>query len=425
MVRLTIPAWLEGAASAVQQRLELPRRLEAARAQAEPFLVRVRPAWRTVTPMGRGALAVAVIAWFLGWRLGWVELFYAAALLVLVLLLAIPFVLGGSLLESLVEVAPDRVFVGDPAAGRLVVRNRSGRRILPVRVDLTVGRGFASFDLPSLAAGGEHDELIVVPTSRRAVIPVGPASSVVADPLGMLKREVSTSNTVELFVHPRVVPLPNLSSGLLRDLEGQTTKDLSTSDLAFHTLREYVPGDDRRYIHWRSSAKAGKLLVRQFLDTRRSRVTIVVDADLTSYRDEQEFELAISVAGSLGARCLQDELDLTVVGGGHATTPSNSQRLLDTLSRFESGDRHLGLFPAARRGSAMATDTSLAVLLTGSVISYADVRHAAQRFGPDVVPLVIRVETDAPSGLSRSGGMTVVAIRALSDLPRLLTTVMA
>ena len=56
------------------------------------------------------------------------------------------------------------------------------------------------------------------------------------------------------------------------------------SDLAFHALREYQPGDDRRYIHWRSSAKAGRLLVRQFLDTRRSHVTVIVDPDPEQYR---------------------------------------------------------------------------------------------------------------------------------------------
>ena len=74
------------------------------------------------------------------------------------------------------------------------------------------------------------------------------------------------------------------------------------SDLAFHALREYQPGDDRRYIHWRS-AKAGRLLVRQFLDTRRSHVTVLIDTDPEQYRSgETDVETAISVGSSIRAR---------------------------------------------------------------------------------------------------------------------------
>ena len=82
-----------------------------------------------------------------------------------------------------------------------------------------------------------------------------------------------------------MVALESLGAGLLRDLEGVSTDAVSQSDLAFHALREYVPGDDLRHVHWRSSAKvmaaAGEtqLLVRQYLDTRRSHATVVVDDD--------------------------------------------------------------------------------------------------------------------------------------------------
>ena len=89
------------------------------------------------------------------------------------------------------------------------------------------------------------------------VIPVGPATSVRGDPIGLIRRQVSWAEQTEVFVHPRTTRLEPFGSGLLRDLEGRTTEDVSMSDLAFHTLREYVPGDDRRYIHWRSSAKVG------------------------------------------------------------------------------------------------------------------------------------------------------------------------
>jgi uncharacterized protein (DUF58 family) len=365
-------------------------------------------------------ILASVFTWFLGWRLGWVELFFAATVCLLVLLFAIPFVLGKNALEADIELNPVRLFVGTPAAGRLVVRNVSKRRLFPVQVDLRVGAAVARFDIPSLGGDRDHEEIFVVPTNKRAVIPVGPATSVQADPIGVLRREVVTTEALELFVHPAIVSLPTMSSGLLRDLEGQETKTISASDLAFHTLRDYEPGDDRRYVHWRSSAKAGKLLVRQFLDTRRSRVTIAVDADIASYRDKEEFELGMSVAASLGVRCLQDGLDITCVAGGHASTPSETRTLLDIIARGQISDGTLGLLPAAIHAASLATDTSLAVLITGSTIPFGELRHAAHRFGPEVTPLAIRVEMDAPAGISRSGGMTVVAIRALNELPRLL-----
>ena len=76
---------------------------------------------------------------------------------------------------------------------------------------------------------------------------------------------------------PRVTDLSVFAGGLTNDLDGATSQQLSMNDLAFHALREYVPGDDLRHVHWRSSAKAGELLVRQYHETRRGHVTILVD----------------------------------------------------------------------------------------------------------------------------------------------------
>ena len=67
--------------------------------------------------------------------------------------------------------------------------------------------------------------------------------------------------------------------GVIRDQEGTPSDEISMSDLAFHALREYVPGDELRHVHWRSSAKANKLQIRQYHDTRRSHLTVVLDDD--------------------------------------------------------------------------------------------------------------------------------------------------
>lgn len=397
--------------------------VSAALSRAEgvkPVLRAVRPVWQGVTPAGRAILAVGVAAWLLGLRLGWQELFFVAACCLIALLLAAAFVVGRPGLDVSIELDPARVSVGSPAAGRLVAINRSRARLRQLSVEVPVGAARAVFQLPSLAPGASHDELFVVPTDRRAVIPIGPPSAVRTDPLGLLRRDAVEQTAVELFVHPKITSLDSLSPGLQRDLEGQATRDLSTSDLAFHTLRDYVTGDDRRHVHWRSSAKVGKLLVRQFQDTRRSQLTLVVDGAAASYRAAEEFELAMSVAGSICVRAVRDAQDVCLVAASHAITAASQHRILDTLARGEVAEHGQDLVTLARRAARLATDTTVLMLLTGSVVPFRALKAATVHFGPEVRVIALRAEPDAPPGIGKSGDLTVLALRALSDLPLLL-----
>ncbi len=381
---------------------------------------RVGPAWQVITPAGRAALFVAAAAWLLGLRLGWEELFLVAACCVLALLIAVGFVVGRPSLDIAIELDPPRVSVGAPAAGRLTAVNRSRARLRALAVEVPVGRGRATFQLPSLAGGATHDELFVVPTDRRTVIPIGPPSAVRTDPLGLLRRDAVEQTTVELFVHPKIIGLDSLSPGLQRDLEGQATRDLSTSDLAFHALRDYVTGDDWRHVHWRSTAKAGRLLVRQFQDTRRSQLAVVVDGARAGYRTEEEFELAMSVAGSICVRAVRDQQDVCLVAASHAVTAASQHRILDTLARGTLADTGQDLPTLAGRAYRLARDTTVLMLLTGSVVPFRTLQGAAAHFGPDVRVIALRCEPDAPPGLNRSGDLTVLALRDLTDLPGLL-----
>lgn len=94
----------------------------------------------------------------------------------------------------------------------------------------------------------------------------------------------------QVIVHPRTIAIPSTSTGLVRDLEGQATTDLSPADIAFHAIREYMPGDDPRTIHWKSTAKSGALMVRQFEDTRRSHLVVALGIARGEFADDEEFE---------------------------------------------------------------------------------------------------------------------------------------
>ncbi len=383
---------------------------------------RARPWVTTVTPLGWTMLGIAVLAWFFGWQLQWAEMMIIAAGCLVVVLLSGIYLVGRASLRIDVELEPRRVVVGSPAAGRIVVTNLSRRRLLPLRIEVPVGVAAASFAVPSLGSRDLHEEIFVVPTQQRAVIPVGPASSVRGDPLGLLRREVAWTDPIELIVHPRIVNLDSFGAGLLRDLEGRSTDDISMSDLAFHALREYVPGDDVRYVHWRTSARVGKLIVRQFVDTRRSLFTVVVDGSPDSYGAD-EFEDAVSAAASVAVRAIRDGQETTAVAAGVQASSSSAQRILDALARTEMSPTGADLSSLAARASRLAPATSLALLITGSKLPFATMRTAASWFSPEVKVLALRVDPASPSGVTsaRSAeGFDVVSLGKLEDLPALL-----
>jgi uncharacterized protein (DUF58 family) len=390
-----------------------------------------RPVWgpvaafvRWVSPLGWGILSLGVVCWVVAVVAHWDEwAMIGAAAIALVLCCAL-LAMGRTKVRIDTEVDPLRVTVGEPATGRISVTNESRRGMLPLLVELPVGITAARFTLPPLGSGKAHEELFVVPTERRGVIAVGPASTVQGDPLGIVRRTLRWTDVTELFVHPRTISLESLGAGLLRDLEGETTQEMSMSDLAFHALREYQPGDDRRYIHWRSSAKAGRLLVRQFLDTRRSHLTVLVDADPEKYAGgEEDAETAISVAASVGKRAHMDEQDFTIVCRDSTASRTSAPLAMDALARVELG--RTDLYAMAGEGLSLAPDTSMAVLVTGSATPFIQVQRALGRFESEVLRVALTIDRDQRVGVKNVGGITLMNIHALGDLRAVLMGVVA
>ncbi|RXZ48238.1 DUF58 domain-containing protein, partial [Agromyces binzhouensis] len=269
-----------------------------------------------VTPLGWSVLAGSVVALVLGYGLGWLELAILGWGAVVVLAAASAWLVGRGAGAIELTLPVPRVAVGESAEARLVAHNPGRRRFSGARLEIPVGRRVVSRFVPALPRGGTFDERVAIPTERRGVVEVGPVRTVRADPVGLMRREIVWSDVRMLHVHPRTVAVSALSTGFLRDLEGSPTRDLTASDIAFHALREYQPGDDRRYIHWRSSAKTGTFMVRQFEETRRSRLMVLLDLAADAYEDAEDFELAVSVAASIGARAIRDARSLAFVVSG-------------------------------------------------------------------------------------------------------------
>mgnify|MGYP003433987603 FL=1 len=387
----------------------------------------------TVRPAGAVIAVTATVGLGLGLVFGWIEWLTAGIVALALLVMAVPFLFGARAYEVDLTLTHERVVAGDSVTGELTVRNRGTRVALPGRIDIPVGAGLVEFAVPLLRAGHTVAQPLDIPNLRRGIITVGPATTVRSDPIGMLRREHDFDDTHELYVHPRTVTLPSTSAGLIRDLEGAPTRRLVDADMSFHAIREYVPGDSRRQVHWKSTAKTGRLMVRQYEESRRSRMAVILASALDEYADAEEFELAVSCAASLGMRAVRDARDLDIVVGAEIPRvvrgrlrairhlPVTAPRvMLDGFSGVDALANTMALEDMCRLASESNERLSVAVLVGGSKVSLTRMRKAALAFPVDTAVVGVICDENAHPRMQTLSGLTVLTVGTIDDLSGLL-----
>ena len=373
----------------------------------------------TITPVGWGCLVLLSACGLTGAVMGWQEAWSAAAVVGVVVVSAWLWLIprgGYSVNHSLLE---PRVTVGDHALIRLTVTNPRPRPLLPSRMEMPVGPGRAVFVVPTLTPRAVHERGFVLPTQRRGIVTVGPVLAVQRDPVGLLQRERSLTEAQNIHIHPRTLRLNTVLHGVLRDIEGAVTQDLSSSDVAFHALRDYVPGDDRRNVHWRTTARTGRLMVRQFEETRRSSLLVLLSTRQDDYAGEEDFETAVSIACSLTMDAIQDGREVRFVTQIGSLPTSSSLRMLDTSCLLSTGEDDVSCDLLVRHACTAHPEASIVVLVTGQEVDRATLARA-RSFAPlSMVAVTLRA---GQQGLSRlhAGTMPVVDMDRLEQLPTAL-----
>lgn len=244
-----------------------------------------------------GSLAAGVLAWLFG-------LPELAVLAAAGLVLAVVAVLWVRLRSRTLEVGrvarPPRLEVGGSCEIRLVTRNPARRPAPVTTLEDRVGRhGSAKLVLAPLGPGERCVATYSLPTTRRGLHHVGPLSLTVEDPFGLARRTRADDRVLSVIVLPRTWSLSAMPAAPGDEPEHGThaLTSASTVDDEFAALRDYVPGDDVRRIHWRSTARRGSPVVRQFDVPWQRRTTVLLD--LRAGPDEASFERAVSAAASI------------------------------------------------------------------------------------------------------------------------------
>ncbi len=262
---------------------------------------------------------------------------------------------------------PGRTRIGDEVRVGLTVSNRSRKR-LPI---MRITDHFSAFERTAVASeridpGGEAHIEDVRRALRRGEFESGPVVLRSGAPFGFM----STSRTIEvaspLVVTPTWVELTSFPilepSSFPSDVLHERARTGAGEE--YLGVREYRPGDPRRSVHWRSTARAGRLVVREFEEEVASKVALVLGGGDQGSPPDSAFESLVSAAASIAIYALQTghPVDLTRYSANgeleRAVEPDRFA-VLDWLARATPYDAELGplvreaLGRIGRRGTAV------------------------------------------------------------------------
>lgn len=361
---------------------------------------------------------LVLVGWLIVRYTGFMELRFLVVMAAVCLGLALVTALLPERVDATLELRPQRTSVGLESRAILRATNTGRLPMWQPSVDLPTPGRSTTIRLPVLRPRLLHVEEVTLPAEHRGVHRVGPVTARHLDPLNLIQRDVVWTQAEDWFVWPRVVAVESFGMGAIADLEGMPSDTISMSDLSFHALREYHRGDDLRHVHWRSSAKADTLLVRQYHDTKRSHATVIVDASPEVYPDAEDFELALSTAASVILRAAAEDFDVTFLCGAQEVDRETAEQVLDACCRAELETNDLA--EVSERALRLAPETSLLLLCTGSRRDGGTWRSALSMFSNDVRRVVIEMDGSAPTSLRTIASLQHATLGDLRDLPMVI-----
>jgi uncharacterized protein (DUF58 family) len=195
--------------------------------------------------------------------------------------------------------------------------------------------------LSTLAPGASESVKLNLHARRRGRLEFKGLILARTDPLGLFRGLVRTDGKARLTVLPRRYRLPKLAlPGARRFQQGGVALATSVGDSEeFVSLREYRPGDPLQKVHWKSFARTGTPIVKEYQDEFFERHALVLDTS-SSGGEDAAFEEAVAIAASFvyaidTRECL---LDLLFVGQEvHSYTAGRGQMRTEHLLQVLAG----------------------------------------------------------------------------------------
>jgi uncharacterized protein (DUF58 family) len=297
---------------------------------------------------------------------------------------------------------PRRVAAGETALVRLTLENRGRRPVALVRLhDEHRALEPVTVVCDGLGPGGRAVAEVTARAPRRGVYEGGRVALTCAWPFGLWTSRRILDVPAPLRVTPAWVPLRSFGLQPAPALSAETVVPLVRAGAGHdpYGVREYREGDPVRAVHWRSTARAGRLVVREHEDDARRRVALVLGGPDAGTPPGSAFEALVQACASIAQYAADHGCETTLLharahGAPATLAGAGRSATLEWLAGVEAEDA--SLLPATRAAARLAGRAGTVVLLTASA------GHAASE-----LPAAVRV--------ARAGGAHPIAVIAAAD----------
>jgi uncharacterized protein (DUF58 family) len=278
-----------------------------------------------------------------------------------------------------------------------------------------------SAEIPPLPANGAVEVRLELVPLRRGILRITGVTIARPDALGLFRSFIRVPAPQSVLILPKRYPLPPIAlPGTLRYQEGGVAlaANVGCSD-EFVALREYRHGDPLRHIHWRSWAKTGKPIVKEYEDEFFVRHALVLDT-FDEEPNSEVLEEAVSVAASFACTILTQEslLDLLFVGNrSYCFTAgrglAHADQMLEILASVKNcADKKFEALEHLVLNHVSAVSGCICVLQRWDEAR----RKFVEKLKAVGVPLLVLIIVPPGGGISGAGGDLVNALGSLHVL---------
>ncbi len=346
-------------------------------------------------------------------------------------------------LQIIRQTSSQRSQVGQVAEERFLVRNRSflPKLWVEVRDQSELPDHQASWVVNALGGNRTRGWSVRTTCRKRGRFRLGPITLISSDPFGLFEHRKHLPATSSIVVYPYTVDLPHFSlptgempgGGAMRRRTHYITTNVSG-------VRDYFPGDSFNRIHWPSTARTGRLIVKEFELDPTADVWIFLDmqgavqAESTWEREVTEVaalrrtrpplppsteEYTVSIAASLTRHFLSGSRAVGLIAYGQkreAVVPDRGERQLTKIMESLAVIRGVGTIPMAEiiaaEGKGLGRNTSVVIITPSDDVKWVERLRDLRRRGI----LGIAVVLDASSFGREVNAAAVLAVLAQNGI---------